>query len=226
MIWLDEEQETTASAADVCDLTFRLTARILPLDHAWELSRALLCHLPWLEDEPRACIHLVNYPGNAIIDGAAVDSAQKTFYVSKRARLSIRLPVHRVDHAVNLSGCSLDIDGHKILIGPSRVRQLVPSDTLLARHVIHDESVSEEKFVDELVNRIRDEGINIRKVVCGQTSHFRLPTQSLSVRSVLVADLKLDDSITLQSSNLGDGRLMGCGIFIPHKGLGQVKRQP
>ena len=41
-------------------------------------------------------------------------------------------------------------------------------------------------------------------------------------RSLMVADLLLDDAIQLQQQGLGEGRLHGCGLFVAHKGIKAV----
>jgi len=39
---------------------------------------------------------------------------------------------------------------------------------------------------------------------------------------VLLADVPVIESLTLQDYGLGDGRTMGCGLLIPHKDTGAV----
>jgi hypothetical protein len=39
----------------------------------------------------------------------------------------------------------------------------------------------------------------------------------------MVADLAPDESVLLQRRGLGPLRHMGCGIFIPHKGIDSVR---
>jgi CRISPR/Cas system CSM-associated protein Csm4 (group 5 of RAMP superfamily) len=40
----------------------------------------------------------------------------------------------------------------------------------------------------------------------------------------MLADLKPEESLRLQQQGLGPHRLMGCGIFIPHKGIDAVHK--
>ena len=40
----------------------------------------------------------------------------------------------------------------------------------------------------------------------------------------MVAELTPEHSIRLQQAGLGEGRKMGCGLFIPHKGIKPVKQ--
>jgi hypothetical protein len=45
------------------------------------------------------------------------------------------------------------------------------------------------------------------------------------VKSVLLADLNATESIRLQQIGLGPHRVMGCGLFIPHKGIAAIHQQ-
>jgi hypothetical protein len=38
----------------------------------------------------------------------------------------------------------------------------------------------------------------------------------------MIADLTSQDSITLQEQGLGEGRKIGCGLFVPHKDIKAV----
>jgi len=39
----------------------------------------------------------------------------------------------------------------------------------------------------------------------------------------MLAELSLEESVRLQQRGLGSHRSMGCGIFLPHKGISAVK---
>jgi hypothetical protein len=38
----------------------------------------------------------------------------------------------------------------------------------------------------------------------------------------MVADLEAEESVALQQQGLGQGRMLGCGLFVPHKGIDTV----
>jgi len=65
-------------------------------------------------------------------------------------------------------------------------------------------------------------GFHPTKVLCGRTSYVCGDEGELLVRSVLLADVATEYSLALQDSGLGDYRLMGCGMLIPHKDTGAV----
>ena len=53
MIWHDTRDRAQSVVPDLIqDITFRIEAKTIPLDHASALSDAVLNRLPWLRDEP------------------------------------------------------------------------------------------------------------------------------------------------------------------------------
>jgi len=38
----------------------------------------------------------------------------------------------------------------------------------------------------------------------------------------MIADLKTGESLALQQVGLGEGRKLGCGLFLPHRGIDAV----
>jgi hypothetical protein len=39
----------------------------------------------------------------------------------------------------------------------------------------------------------------------------------------MIADLPVEESLRLQKTGLGPHRYLGCGLFIPHKGIKDVR---
>ena len=66
--------------------------------------------------------------------------------------------------------------------------------------------------------------INIRKALCGKSTPLATAGRPVHTRSLLLADLTPEQSVRLQQMGLGPHRKMGCGIFIPHKGIDAVKK--
>ncbi len=50
------------------------------------------------------------------------------------------------------------------------------------------------------------------------------PGGPIQTRSIMIADLRAEESVRLQQEGIGPMRHMGCGIFIPHKGIDAVKK--
>jgi hypothetical protein len=41
---------------------------------------------------------------------------------------------------------------------------------------------------------------------------------------LMIADLEIEESVRLQQSGLGPYRHLGCGVFIPHKDINEIKK--
>ncbi len=81
----------------------------------------------------------------------------------------------------------------------------------------------EECFIDWVADVLRAMGITPTNLMCGMSSRIDLPGERLRARSLMVAALPAGASVTLQRLGLGDGRLMGCGLFVAHKGIEAVR---
>lgn len=223
MLWQEDSQPTSQDiAADVVDVSFRIGCRTLPVDHAHALSEAILIKLPWLGDEDNSGIHVIH--GAASGNGwmRPEDSQNAVLHLSRRARLTLRVPASRIDDVASLSGVTLDIAGHALQVQTPSVRPLNPIDTLFARYVVAAEAEDELRFVDYAAGEFARMGIRVRKLLCGISHVIRTPTENIFTRSVMVAGLNPEDSVRLQQQGLGPWRTIGCGLFIPHKGIEPV----
>lgn len=220
MIWQEENPYVVPD--DIVDLSFRINCKRLPLEHAYALSHALHQALPWLNDEERAGVHLIHgaESGNGWM--RPEDPDNEVLQLSRRTRMMLRLPKKRLDDARKLTGATLDIGGYSLEIAESSVRPLSTSTILFARYIITDESESEQEFTSVIVANIEEMGIPVRKLLCGRTNILNFPDRKIFTRSLLIADLKMEQSVKLQQKGLGEGRKHGCGLFIPHKGIAPV----
>ncbi len=242
MLWQDPPDEQHQAAwEDMVDLAYRLSGGTLPVDHAHALSRAVLTELPWLADEPRCGVHQIHVASSGHGWMRPDGDACEVLNLSRRTRLTLRLPRQRLVDAEALSGRSLDVGGHRLQVGTASERPLTPSSTLFARYVICDDARDEDEecFIDWVADRLRGMGITPTKLLCGMTSRIdvtaerigsrsrRCPTSCIpavvQARSLMVAALSADASLALQQRGLGDGRLLGCGLFVPHKGIEAVR---
>jgi CRISPR-associated protein Cas6 len=224
MFWNDEQEKKPEFVIpdDVVDLAFRVGCPTLPLDHAHALSRALLDVLPWLEDEEHAGVHLIH--GAASGNGwyRPEDVTNEVLHLSRRTRMRLRVPRHRLDEARGLSGRRFDIDGHPLEVGDSEVFLLSSLSTLFARYVITGADTDEQAFLEEAARGLRDIGVDCRKMLGGISHTLQFPDGPVHTRSLMVADLEPEQSVRLQQVGLGAGRHIGCGLFLPHKGIKPV----
>ena len=223
-MWLEDEQATAAVvSAEVADLAFRLRGRTLPVEHALALRDAVASVLPWLAEHPQAGIHAVHVAasGNGWLRPDSPHGAPLS--LSRRTRLVLRLPRALLDDARALEGRELDVAGHPLEVGEARVRDLTPSETLFARYVAHPPHEDEPDFVARVADELGARGLRVRKLLCGQAHRLRSPGGTLHTRSMMVADLAADDSLRLQEQGLGEGRTLGCGLFVHHKSIAPVR---
>ena len=223
-MWIEEEENVTPTLTrEIVDLAFSLDCRALPLDHCAALSQAIEAALPWFATTSEVGLHLIHgaESGNGWQRPDAHDSL---LYLSKRAKLTLRLPRALVSAAEALTGRTLDVGGYPLTVGAARSKPLSRTPILFARHVLSQAEQSESDFLEHAVAQLRALGIQCRKVMPGRSHCFHTPTGDLFTRSLLVADLALEDALTLQCRGIGEGRRLGCGLFIAHKDIKTVRQ--
>lgn len=225
MFWQEEREEDKPYQVpdDIIDINYRITARTLPLDHAHALSSALLEALPWLAEEDAAGIHLIHGAESGNGWHRPEDVTNELLHLSKRARMTLRIPKQRRQDAEALVGRTLDIDGHPLEVGESSEKKLAVLPTLFCRYVKTEPGLSEEQFLEWAADEIRALDVPVRKLMAGKSHAFRTPEGILHTRSLMIADLEPEQAVTLQEQGIGEGRKIGCGLFIPHKGIKAVK---
>ncbi len=218
MLWEEDTEKTYAVPDDIIDVMFSISCRTLPVDHAYALSQAVCRALPWFEKEADAGLHLIHMPesGNG---WNRADGPDGLFYLSRRAKLILRIPGFRAEDAKLLSGQTLDVGGYTLQAGSMKKKPLSRETTLFARYVLTEETRDENDFQEDALEKLHELGIACRKFIPGKTHYFATPTGKLFTRSLLAADLSVKDAISLQQKGLGAGRKIGCGLFIPHKGI-------
>ena len=222
-----EEQshhEAAAYAAGAVDLAFRLSGRWLPVDHAGALRAAVVEVLPWLEDEPAAGIHSIHGAASGNGWERPSSGSGEMLPLSRRTRLVLRVPSRRAEAATALCERRLDIDGCEIVTGAWQPRPLKAAGTVFARYVVDEAGGDEERFVDRVASALEALSISVREILCGRSYRIESARGVLAARSVLIGELGPDESLAVQCRGIGPGRLLGCGLFVPHKGIGPVRR--
>ena len=227
MFWTEDsgKKEEYRVPTDIVDMSFSINCKMLPLEHAHELSVALLASLPWVKEEADAGIHLIHgaADGNGWFrpDSAASD---ELLHLSRRTKLRLRLPHHRLEDAQALTGITLDIAGYTLEVGKAEVKELSPLPTQFCRYVAMPEELDESAFLKLAAEEIAAMGIQIRKMMAGKAHQIRLPDMNIPTRSLMIADLEPEEAVLLQQRGIGPHRLHGCGLFIPQKGIKPVKQ--
>lgn len=223
MLWKEnDEQREYQVPDDIQDLAFRIDCPCLPLEHAHALSCALRGALPWLADEPRAGIHLIHgaESGNGWM--RPEDPEREVLHLPRRARMTLRLPKERLDDAQALAGQVLDVAGYRLTVGEAVIKPLSAVPTIFARYVVDAQAGDEEGFVEAVAGEVRALGVAVRKLMCGRVHRLRTPAGEILTRSVMIADLDKRDAVLLQQRGVGPHRQLGCGLFLPHKGIAPI----
>ena len=222
MFWEEDEDKTLPYAIpeDVIDLVFSIKCKTLPLNHAWALSREILKHLPWIEGDPIAGIHQIHVAESNNGWMRPDDEENALLYPSRRTKMTLRIPSEQLKATEELCGVTLDIDGHSLLIGSAKKKIFTNTSVISSRYVLGDPNESEDDFLAkaalELENNIN---FKVKKMLCGKTHSIKTPNGILTTRSLMIADLDSDTSIKIQQLGLGNRRELGCGLFLPHKGI-------
>ena len=62
----------------------------------------------------------------------------------------------------------------------------------------------------------------MNSAICGKTNTLKINHEKTSTRSLMLPGLSKQQSILIQDKGLGEGRIFGCGLFVPHKSIDAV----
>lgn len=221
MFWQEDDKKDEITTSDkVVDLSFRIECKQIPTCHAWELSQALYEALPWIEDEPEVGVHQIH--GATSGNGWERPPDGELIHLSKRTRMLLRVPMARIGDASELVGKALDVAGHRVVVGKMATKPIDPFSTIFARYIAVESGLSEEEFLQWVVSALGERGIQARKLLCGIGHAFEANGEKIETRSLMIADLDKPASVALQEVGIGPHRHLGCGIFVPHKGIKAV----
>lgn len=227
MYWDDSDKTEFVVPDDVADVTYRLNGGRIPIDHSHALAEAMLSLLPWMSEEPLAGIHCIHIPeaGNGWMRPDR--ETEGLVYLSKRTRMTLRLPKHRLTDSEVLEGQVMRLGDAEISIGKkSNIKPLSSLTTVFSRFVVCDPNESEAGFVERAAGQLREQlDIRVRKMLPGKLVKIATPDGDIATRSLMLAGIEPEESVRLQQQGLGPHRLLGCGLFIPHKGIDAVYKK-
>ncbi|TEU22479.1 MAG: type I-MYXAN CRISPR-associated protein Cas6/Cmx6 [Gammaproteobacteria bacterium] len=220
MFWQEDiKEEHFTLPDDVQDAVFNIHSKVLPIDHAYSLSQALLSELPWLA-EVNAGVHDISVADG---NGWEQDHESGFYYPSKRSKLSIRIPKEKLDTVSSLVGKTLNLGEYEIEVVKALKSKLMSDmQIVFAKYVACVENDSEEDFLQTSFNQLQALGIQPKKMMAGLEKKITTPDGIIHTRSLMVADLRKSESVKLQEQGIGEHRLLGCGLFVPQKGIESV----
>ncbi len=217
MFWQeDARKEHFTLPETIQNVVFNIYARILPIDHGFLLAQALLKQLPWLDKVDAGIFNISVADGN----GWMQNHEDGFYYPSKRSKLTIRVPKNKLNKIQQLLGKTLDLGEYQIdVIKSLKPKLLSDMPVLFAKSIACDKEMSEEDFLQVAFEGLKMLGISVKKIMAGLENNIKTDISTIHTRSLMVANLKKDESVLLQEKGLGDYRLLGCGLFIPHKDI-------
>jgi len=220
-MWTESENKHMSEASKMIDVAYRINCKTLPFDHAYELSKEITKLLPWLVEDKLSGIHTLHGPDSG---NGWMRAEDEEIFLSQRTRLIIRIPKEKVALAKQLENQILEVLGNKIKIGKSNVKPFLVVRDLICRFVLNHEDVceNENEFLSKMINELNSFEISIKKAICGKTKNLTIDGKKRLGRSLMIADLSKENSVRLQDIGVGEGRIFGCGIFLPHKSIDAV----
>ncbi len=227
MFWTEDRDSKKAYEVpnDVVDISFKLDCKMLPLDHAQSLSTAIQTALPWFEQEALAGLHLIHVAESGNGWHRPEDPENEILCLSRRTRMTLRVPEHRINDAHQLTGTQMDIEGHALTVKEGNIKSLSALPTMFCRYVITEEGMDENDFLQHMAKVLHDRAIPVMKLMAGKQHRMHLDSGDIFTRSLMVADLNPDQAVKLQQEGIGEGQKYGCGLFIPQKGIKAVNSE-
>jgi len=224
-MWQESNNEEQQLSARMTDVVFRIECPRLPVDHAAALARAVSEHAPELEKSAPSGIHSIHVAGSQ--NGwERPRTSDEVLLLSKRTRFRIRVETEQAETLINqLSGVTLNVNEWPMQIVSGQTRPLKPATTLFSRYTYFEDAAvnnDEALFVARIIEQCSDFNFKPTKILCGREHTVETDNGTRLTRSVLFADVPALPSVLLQDNGLGNGRTMGCGLFIPHKDTGAV----
>ncbi len=220
MFWQEDEDKSLPyqTPDDVIDVLFSIRCKQLPLDHAWALKEAISDSL---NEEIPLGIHHINVAESSNGWNRPDATPETLLYPSRRTKLIIRAHKDHLDALEKLCDSKLSIAGYPLETGKMKTRMLTNASVVFSRHVVcMSENEEENSFLERNAAEILElTGIETKKMMCGKSHQLNTPDGLIHTRHLMIADLDSDPSIKLQQKGLGTHRNLGCGIFLPHKGI-------
>ncbi|MGE5336633.1 MAG: type I-MYXAN CRISPR-associated protein Cas6/Cmx6 [Gemmatimonadota bacterium] len=191
------------------DFAYAVRGAVIDRDYPFALCAALLDVLPWLGSEPHAGVHPLR--------GATACS--EGLLLGGRTRLVLRAPAARAEECTRLQGRLLEVPA-PLHVGNVTRRELLPYPVLHARLVVTG-SEDEASFVGDIESEIEQLQIDC-EIIVGRRGEVRLGVQRAAGFSLMLHGLSPEHSLRAQEHGLGLHRMLGCGLFVPHKSVAAV----
>jgi CRISPR-associated protein Cas6 len=193
----------SAAAPEMVDAVFGISGDCIPANYPFALWHALARLVPELAAETSIGVLPLRTAGSAA-----------GMLLPRRAKLVLRLPAALGGKVEALSGRELDVGGSPLRIGEGRLREIQPYPTIHAHLVVGTED--EVAFMAGVAADLAALGITA-SLICGRRNSLVDGDRGIHGFSLVIHDLKPEDSLRLLYAGLGSERRYGCGVFVPYK---------
>lgn len=192
------------------DFCFALKGSAVPLDHGYALFGAVSRILPELHEQKDWALHPI--AGSRVGPGVLA--------LTPRSALTVRAPSADLGKLLPLAGKTLELDGHRVVVGTPNVVPLRAATTIRSRFVTikggKDDEESFHTLGTRALARLTKECAELKdaQMRVGERRIMRVGTHKV-VGFAVDVDASPDASLFLQAIGLGGRRHMGAGVFIP-----------
>lgn len=207
---------TETQATNTLELHFHAMGNQLPADAKYRLPAAIFKQIPELHD----------LPGLAINTLAGIPDRAGKIQLADWSRLKIRCPIEALPSVMKLAGQTLQVGEYPLKLGNPELSPLRPYQHLRAHLVVikHPsgqwDQVTPDWFLAACDRQLRameiEADLGIPENEKGELDRKTMKIKGKSVLgySLIVANLRAEDSLKLQANGLGGKRRMGCGYFV------------
>ena len=196
------DNQMTIAIPEMIDAVFDVSGDRVPVNYPFALWEELTHLVPELAGDASIGVLPLRTTGSAT-----------GMLLPKRAKLVIRFPVSLAPYVASLSGQLLDV-GHPLRLANGRLREILAYSTIHAQLVAGADD--EVVFAESVSACLADLGITA-SLICGRKSSLVDGDRRIHGFSLVIHDLKPEDSLLLLYAGLGSHRKYGCGIFVPYK---------
>lgn len=221
MFWKEDKKEENNLSSESIHLSFNIDTPSLPVDHIEELSKIILAKATYLQKEECVGIHEIHgaESGNG---WERSTNNNDIIYPSKRSKCIIQTPKSLKEQIISdLNGYSAKIFGQTLTFSKPKAKIIPKHGTIFARYLINSQE-TEDDFLKETHQELLDMGVTANKMMCGKSHTVKIAGKQLKTTSLMLVDLKIPDAMKILSCGIGNYKLFGCGLFLPHKSVTNI----
>lgn len=197
----------TTEASSIVDISFPLLAKsTIPADSGYAIFSSLSRLMP----DFHGCNQVAVHP----VAGRIVQ--HRRLRLCPWSNLRLRVHVEQIANWIPLSGQRIEIEGTAIRLGAPRVLPLIPARAVLCRIASIKGYMDEANFRQAVRRQLNALGVCVDvQVEVQKRRTIRIRDKQVVGFGLCIANLRHQESLTVQIEGIGGRRHMGCGVFRP-----------